>query len=106
MADPTPATTQPEAEKAKVATDPKTGQELTHVKLYSPYQTYYNDEAFSVSAINQTGPFDILPRHHNFMTLLSAGEIIIRAPSGERRVKIARAVMHVKQNKVTIFLDV
>lgn len=77
-----------------------------HVKVYSPFKVYFDEEAESISAINDTGPFDILPRHHNFMTLLSAGEIIIRAPRGEQKIRISRAIMHVKADKVIVFLDV
>ncbi len=82
------------------------GKELMHVKLYSPFRTYYDDDAYSVSAVNRTGPFDILPRHHNFMTLLNDGYITVRSPGGDKKIKISHAIMHVKKDKVTIFLDV
>lgn len=78
-----------------------------HLKLYSPYKVYYDDDAESVSAENATGPFDILPRHHNFITLLRACEVDIRsAKGGDKKIKISRGIMHVHLNKVTIFLDV
>ena len=77
-----------------------------HVKVYSPFKVYFNGEALSISASNDTGPFDILPRHHNFMTLLSAGEIIIRNSRGEEKFRIARGIMHVKADQVIVFLDV
>lgn len=77
-----------------------------NVKLYSPYKVYFNETADSVSALNQTGPFDILPGHHNFMTLLEKCEVIIRQNGQELKFKIARGIMHVKKNSVTIFLDV
>lgn len=93
-------------DEVQVKTDPETGKELIHIKIYSPFQTYYDQDAFSLSGANKTGPFDVLPRHHNFITLLEEGEILVRAPEGENRFKIARAVMHIKANLVTIFLDV
>ncbi|MGH7237430.1 MAG: hypothetical protein ACREGF_02750 [Candidatus Saccharimonadales bacterium] len=78
-----------------------------HVKVYSPYQTYFDQVATSISAVNGTGPFDILAGHHKFMSLLSAGEIVIRR-TGESdiRLRIARGVMHVGANQVVVFLDV
>jgi hypothetical protein len=79
---------------------------LTNVKVYSPYHVYYDKDADSVSAENLTGPFDILPGHKNFMSLLTPSEIIIRSTRGEERIKSDRAVMHVRNNNVTIFLDV
>lgn len=76
------------------------------VKLYSPYKVYFNDSADSVSAVNKTGPFDILPGHHNFLTLLEKCEVTVRQPNKSQKFKIARGVMHVKRNAITIFLDV
>ena len=78
-----------------------------HVKVYSPFQVYYDDKAKSISAVNNTGPFDILPGHRNFMTLVSACELAIRKiDDQEEKIKISRAVMHVKINEVRVFLDV
>ena len=77
-----------------------------HIKLYSPFHTYFDDRALSLSAVNDTGPFDILPGHRNFMTLVSPCEVVIRTESGENKIKIARAVMHVKANDIVVFLDV
>lgn len=77
-----------------------------HIKVYSPFHVYFDDVAKSISAINDTGPFDILPGHRNFMTLVSACELNIITASGEEKIKIAKAVMHVKADEVRVFLDV
>lgn len=78
-----------------------------HIKVHSPFKVYYDDQAVSVSATNKTGPFDILPRHKNFMTLISPGNIVVRSPGKpDFSLPVTRAVMHVKANQVVIFLDV
>ena len=77
-----------------------------HVKVYAPFKSYFNGIADNLSAVNATGPFDILPQHKNFMTLLSACEIVIRNDGKEEKVKITRGVMHVKKDDVIVFLDV
>lgn len=82
------------------------GQPVMQVKIYSPFQTYFDDPAYSISAANNTGPFDILPRHHNFITLLNAGDLLIEAPTGQKRIRISGGVMHVKADRVSVFLDV
>jgi F0F1-type ATP synthase epsilon subunit len=83
------------------------GEPLMHVKIYSPFKTYFDETAKSVSAMNDTGPFDILPHHHNFMTLLSEGNIKVQTVRGdEQQFTIARGVMHVKADEVVVFLDV
>jgi F0F1-type ATP synthase epsilon subunit len=77
------------------------------VKIHSPFHEYYNGQAFSISAENATGPFDILPKHHNFISLLSPCILVIRTVTkGEQRIRIASGLMHVKADSVTVFLDV
>lgn len=83
------------------------GVPLMHVKVHSPYKTYFDEDAHSISAVNTTGPFDILPHHHNFMTLLTSGELAIRnTQDQELRIKISGGLMHVKADHVTVFLDI
>lgn len=77
-----------------------------YVKVHAPYKVYFADQALSVSAENETGPFDILPKHHNFMTLLSPCNIIIRTDRGEEKIGIERGIMHVKADQIVVFLDV
>ena len=50
------------------------------VKVAAPFRTYFEGEAASVSAANDTGPFDVLPRHKNFMTILKPGQLTVRVP--------------------------
>lgn len=78
-----------------------------HIKVYSPFKTYFDEDGYSISADNATGPFDILPHHHNFMTLLNSGEMMIRPVRGtEQKIRISGGLMHVKADVVTVFLDV
>lgn len=77
------------------------------VKVHSPFRDYYDGRALSVTARNATGPFDILPKHHNFITLLSAGDLIVRTVNGgEQKVAISGGIMHVKADQLIVFLDV
>ena len=76
------------------------------VKVYAPFRDYFEGLAMSISAINDTGPFDILPGHHKFLTLLNACDLEIRTDDGAETVKIDRGIMFVKEDRVTVFLDV
>lgn len=53
-------------------------QNVLNVKILSPTQTIFDGEAHSVSAVNSTGRFDILPFHANFITLIQKSPIILR----------------------------
>ena len=95
------------AKEAKAAES--SGEPIMRVKIYSPFKTYYDEESFSISATNATGPFDILPHHHNFMTLLEPCILVIRPVSKtppEQKIRISGGLMHVKADKVTVFLDI
>jgi hypothetical protein len=83
------------------------GQISMFVKVHSPFREYYVGQAFSLSAENATGPFDVLPRHHNFISLLTACEIVVRSTDkGEQKIRISGGIMHVKSDRTVIFLDV
>lgn len=84
----------------------KDGKRVIRIKVYSPFQTYFDDMAYSISGDNDTGPFDILPGHRNFLTLLGACDLVINTPSGRKSLKITRGMMHVKADRIIVFLDV
>lgn len=85
---------------------PKPAEKTMHVKVHAPFKVYFDDQAVSVSAVNETGPFDVLPGHHNFMTLVSACDLVVRTAQTQETVPIQRGIMHVKADEVVIFLDV
>ena len=77
------------------------------VKIFSPSKTYFEGEALSVSASNKAGKFDILPLHHNFITLLEAGTVEINTPKHTvEKVEIRSSLLHLADDHVTIFTDV
>lgn len=89
------------------AYDAKPTPGLLRVKIYTPFKTFYEGDAKSVSALNDTGSFDILPSHHNFITMLRPCDVTVETPKGDKKIiPIARGLMHVKEDKLIIFLDV
>ncbi|MDB5170575.1 MAG: atpC [Candidatus Saccharibacteria bacterium] len=103
--------TKSEKEQAKAASEyskvEANGDLSMNVKVHSPFRDYYDGQAFSLSAENATGPFDILPKHHSFISLLSPCEMIIRTvDQGEQKIRISGGIMHVKTDRVIVFLDV
>jgi hypothetical protein len=83
------------------------GAPVMRVKIYSPFHEYFDAAAQSVSAENATGPFDILPHHHNFISLLMPCDVVVRnTDQDDRRFRISGGLMHVKADQIIIFLDV
>jgi F0F1-type ATP synthase epsilon subunit len=76
------------------------------VRILSPYQTYYDGEAVSLSAANRTGPFDILAGHINFFSLLMPGTVVLNTGFQRLEFPISRGVLRVTHNVVTLFADV
>ncbi len=83
------------------------GKPTMSVKVYAPFQVYFEGDAFSVSAVNATGPFDVLPHHHQFLCMLTPCTLTIQPVEGDQKsIKIHRALMHVKADRVVVFMDV
>lgn len=83
-----------------------TTEQTINLKVYSPFKVYYEDDVYSVSAVNDTGPFDILPHHHPFITLLNACSLQIASVRGQQLIDIDGGLMHVRADKVVVFLNV
>ena len=81
-------------------------QKRFKAKIFSPYQTYYEGEAISLSATNGTGPFDILPGHINFFSLLTGGKVVVNTGFQQLEFQIARGIIRMTHDSVTLFADV
>lgn len=106
-----PQETKEQLEERKAASEfskvEANGEASMYVKVHSPFKDYYDGQAFSLTAVNATGPFDILPHHHNFISLLIPCEVIIRTvEKGEQHIKISGGIIHVKADRAIVFLDV
>jgi F0F1-type ATP synthase epsilon subunit len=85
--------------------DPK--KPTMDLKIYAPFRVYFEGKAYSMSGLNESGPFDILPHHHNFICLLMPCDLVVKAPfDGDKVIRISRAFMHVRAEKVVVFVDV
>jgi len=90
-----------------MALSPVTAAKTMRVKIYAPFKIYYDDIATSVTATNRVGPFDILQGHHNFISLLMPGDIMVKIDGKpDFKMRINRGVIHVKADEVKVFLDV
>ena len=96
----------PEVAEAEQATPAPNGKPSMAVKVYAPFKVFYEGEGYVVSAENATGPFDILPHHHNFICMLLPCNVVIETPAGKKSIKVSRALMHVKADRVVVFVDV
>lgn len=82
----------------------KTANPTLHVRILSPQQLILETDAQSVSSKNLQGPFDILPQHTNFITMVENSPIIIRTPNQKPSTfTFPLAIVTVSENKVNIY---
>ena len=67
----------------------------------------YKGPVKSLTSFNKVGPFDILPYHANFFSIIK-NKILINDQAGERKeLSIKdRGVLQVMDNQITIFLGI
>lgn len=85
---------------------PNSNKPTMSVKVHAPFQIYFEGDAYSISAVNSVGPFDVLPKHHNFLSILESCTLSIQATDGDKKFHISRGLMHVKADRVVVFVDI
>lgn len=76
------------------------------VKVFSPYETFFEGTAVSLSAKNKTGPFDVLYGHTNFFTLLQGGRVSVETGFNSVLIEIDSGLLRVHDNVATLFANV
>jgi F0F1-type ATP synthase epsilon subunit len=76
------------------------------VLIRTKNKTLFEGEVFSVSGVNDTGPFDILPMHANFVTLIKGKIILDKGLPTKNELSIDRGVLTVSENKVSGFIGI
>ena len=76
------------------------------VKVFSPYETFFEGSAVSLSAANKTGPFDILYRHSSFLSTLLPGQIKVDTGFDIIKIEVANGIIRVYDNVVVVFANV
>jgi len=78
--------------------------ELT-VKIISPEKIMWEGRASAVSSENSQGPFDVLPEHANFITLIKSKPIVVHRSDGDTEFMFNRAVMHAINDVVSVYVQ-
>jgi F0F1-type ATP synthase epsilon subunit len=76
------------------------------VIVRSRSKTYFDGKAKAITSTNETGVFDVLPQHANFITMIQDFVTIVLPDNKEQKFEIKAGVMQVIQNKADIYLTV
>jgi F0F1-type ATP synthase epsilon subunit len=78
-----------------------------HVRISKATEVVWQGNAYSVSSSNEQGPFDILPMHANFITLVKATPIRIKTEQGEDlEYTFTTSVIYVANDQVRVYADI
>lgn len=78
---------------------------VLNVVARAPFNVYYEGTATAVSATNKVGPFDILPGHADFFSMLTPGEVTIHTATNPVIFTINNGIITVRDNEVLLFVN-
>lgn len=75
------------------------------VDIRNRKEQFFRGEAKTVSSVNDTGEFDVLSKHANFVTLIRGYVVIDKGLPTEKKFDIDSGVLAAKTDAVDIYLD-
>lgn len=76
------------------------------LNIRSRTKEYFHGEVHTITAVNASGVFDILPLHANFITLIKDYVILEKNTSKEQKIEFKSAVVSVTGNRVEVYVDI
>ncbi|HVU59380.1 MAG TPA: hypothetical protein VHC98_00890 [Candidatus Saccharimonadales bacterium] len=71
----------------------------------APFYVYYEGPADMVSAANKVGPFDVLPGHADFFSVMTPGQVTIETAGGLVQFAITNGIVAVRNDEVMLFVN-
>lgn len=78
---------------------------ILHVRISNPDKILWEGEADWVSSVNSVGPFDILPLHSNFITVVRDQPVRIKTKTGIQEYSFDLCILYTNQNTVKIYTN-
>jgi F0F1-type ATP synthase epsilon subunit len=75
------------------------------VIISSPDKIIWEGPADSVSSVNSQGPFDILPMHSNFISIIEGKPITVKTGTQAKEYSFPRSVIYTHNNTVKIYTN-
>lgn len=76
------------------------------VQVLSSTKALYNGKATAVSSFNEVGPFDILPLHENFISLIKDRITVVSTTGQRQQINFVRGLLEVSENRVRVFVGI
>lgn len=76
------------------------------VVIRTPEALLFQGQVQSLSSVNERGPFDVLPMHESFISIIST-VVRVKTKTGEtKEFKVDRGVLRAYKNHIDIFLGI
>ncbi len=81
-------------------------KETVALTIFSPFNTYLDVQALAMSAENGSGPFDILAKHEDFLSILVPCTVVVRTTQGRQEIPLERGILQVNNQAVWLFANI
>lgn len=79
---------------------------MLKVSIKSRTKNLFEGAATSISSFNDTGAFDVLLSHANFITLIKQAIFIDKGLASEKKLDITSGVLSCTNDEVSVYLDI
>ena len=79
---------------------------ILDVIILSSSKNYFLGKAKSVSSKNKLGPFDVLPMHENFISMLYDKVTVVDDLGKKTVVACEKGILEVSENRVRVFIGI
>ena len=79
---------------------------ILDVIILSSSKNYFLGKAKSVSSKNKLGPFDVLPLHENFISMLYDKVTVVDDLGKKTVVACEKGILEVSENRVRVFIGI
>ncbi len=76
------------------------------VKIMNSDAVLFKGKAKSVSSVNDTGKFDILPGHTNFISIIKEHLTLTTDTNNQKEFDVDNGIVMVFENKLKVFLGI
>lgn len=80
--------------------------ELLHVSIRNREKVIFDGNALALSSVNTEGPFDVLPQHINFISIIREYIVIYKPDRSKQDYKLRVGLMKVNGNRIEIFVGI
>lgn len=76
------------------------------ISVRNRQESLFEGEVKAVSSFNEIGPFDILPQHANFISLIQKALVIHQIGGTRNEIKFDVAILRIVENKAEVYLGI